>query len=240
MRQRASAVVRRMRELGKPQRASHSQRFFKTGPGQYGEGDHFLGLTVPQIRAVSREFRDLSLAEVEKLLESRWHEVRLLAVILLANAYRRGDAATQQRIYRLYLRRTDRINNWDLVDISAPTIVGAHLLRRSREPLRKLARSKSLWERRIAMIATQYLIREREFDDALEIAESLLNDPEDLMHKAVGWMLREVGKRDERRLLVFLEMHAGRMPRTALRYAIERLPLAQRRFYMTRPRSTRR
>jgi len=226
--------------MGNPKRAVHSLRFFKTGPGQYGEGDRFLGLTVPQIRTVSREFRDLPLAEIEKLLDSRWHEVRLLAVILLANAYRRADVPTQERIYRLYLRRTDRINNWDLVDVSAPNIVGAHLLRRSRAPLRKLARSKSIWRRRIAMIATHHLIRERDFDDALQIAELLLDDREDLMHKAVGWMLREVGKRDERRLLVFLEMHAGRMARTALRYAIERLPHAQRTYYMARPRTTRR
>jgi len=226
--------------MGNPKRGEFSERFFKTGSGQYGEGDRFLGLTVPQIRSASREFRDLPLAEVEKLLESRWHEIRLLALIVLANSYRRADAATQQQIYRLYLRRTDRINNWDLVDVSAPNIVGAHLLRRSRAPLRKLARSKNLWERRIAVVATQHLIQEGQFDDTLDLAELLLGDREDLMHKAVGWMLREVGKRDERRLLVFLEIHAGAMPRTALRYAIERLPPAQRKYYMARPRTTRR
>src|SRR5438105_9484906 len=186
MPQRASSVVRRMRAMNKPERASHAQRFFKTGPGQYGAGDRFLGLSVPQIRTLAREFRDLPLEEIEKLLDSRWHEARLLAVILLSNAYRHADIATQQRIYRLYLRRTDRVNNWDLVDASAPKIVGAHLLRRSREPLRKLARSKSLWERRIAMVATHHLIRNDDFDDALAIAELLLNDAEDLMHKAVG------------------------------------------------------
>jgi 3-methyladenine DNA glycosylase AlkD len=237
---RASAVVRRMKELADPRRAVISQRFFKTAPGQYGAGDKFLGLTVPQIRTLSSEFAELPLAEIETLLKSPWHEARLLAVVLLADGYRRGDAGTRERIYRLYLRRTDRINNWDLVDASAPNIVGAHLLDRSRAPLRKLARSKNLWERRIAVVATQYLIQQRQFDDTLELAALLLDDEEDLMHKAVGWMLREVGKRDERTLASFLDKHAGAMPRTGLRYAIERLSPAQRRRYMETPRSAKR
>ncbi|HEY8174953.1 MAG TPA: DNA alkylation repair protein [Gemmatimonadaceae bacterium] len=233
-------VLRRMRELADPRRAVISQRFFKSGAGQYGAGDKFLGLTVPQIRALSREIGVLPLPEIEKLLESDLHEARLLALILLTSAYRRGDAKVRERIYRLYLRRTDRINNWDLVDLSAPNIVGAHLLDRSRAPLRTLARSKSLWERRIAVVATQHLIQQRQFDDTLELAELLLGDEEDLMHKAVGWMLREVGKRDERTLVSFLDKHAGAMPRTALRYAIERLSPAQRRRYMETPRSVKR
>ena len=232
--------MRRIRQLADPRRGLSSQRFFKTGRGQYGEGDRFLGLTVPQIRGIAREFAALPLAEVEKLLESPWHEARLLAVVLLANGYRRGDAGTRNRIYRLYLRRTDRINNWDLVDVSAPSVVGAHLLDRSRAPLRKLARSKNLWERRIAIVATQHLIQQRQFDDTLALAELLFDDEEDLMHKAVGWMLREVGKRDEHALVAFLDKHAGAMPRTALRYAIERLSPAQRGRYMATPRSTRR
>jgi 3-methyladenine DNA glycosylase AlkD len=236
----ASSVVRRLRKLADPQRALISQRFFKSGAGQYGAGDKFLGLTVPQIRALAREVGVLPLPELERLLESDLHEVRLLALILLTSAYRRGDAGTRDRIYRLYLRRTDRINNWDLVDLSAPNIVGAHLLDRSRAPLRTLARSKSLWERRIAVVATQHLIQQRQFDDTLELAELLLGDEEDLMHKAVGWMLREVGKRDERTLVSFLDKHAGAMPRTALRYAIERLSPAQRRRYMETPRSAKR
>ena len=240
MRQSAAAVMGRLKGTADPRRGLFSQRFFKTGRGEYGEGDRFLGLTVPQIRGIAREFAGLPLAEIEKLLESPWHEARLLAVILLANGYRRGDANIRNRIYRLYLRRTDRINNWDLVDVSAPSVVGAHLLDRSRAPLRKLARSKNLWERRIAIVATQHLIQQRQFDDTLALAQLLLDDEEDLMHKAVGWMLREVGKRDERTLVWFLDNHAGAMPRTALRYAIERLSPAQRGHYMSAPRSTKR
>lgn len=232
---RAPLVLRRMRALGDPRRAVHSQRFFRTGPGEYGAGDRFLGLTVPQIRGLARECSGLPLTELETLLESRWHEARLLAVILLEDAYRRGDAKTRDRVYRLYLRRTDRINNWDLVDTSAPGIVGAHLLGRSRAPLRKLARSRSLWERRIAVVATQHFIRHGEFEDTLQLAELLIEDEHDLILKAVGWMLREVGKRDERTLTRFLDRVAQALPRTALRYAIERLTPSQRKRYMTAP-----
>lgn len=231
-------MLRRLRELGDPQTAAGSERFFRTGPGEYGEGDRFLGLTAPQIRALATEVRDLPLPEVDALLESPWHEARLLAVILLANAYPRSDANTRDRIYSLYLRRTDRINNWDLVDVSAPGVVGAHLLGRSRAPLRRLARSKNLWERRIGIVATQYLIREGEFEDTLRVAELLLDDEHDLIHKAVGWMLREVGKRDQPTLLRFLDRHAAAMPRTALRYALERLSPAQRKRYMAIPRQS--
>lgn len=229
---RARIVERRLKQLAQPARARVLQSFFKTGPGQYGEGDRFLGLTLPQIRALARECHDLSLREVERLLESRWHESRLLAVILLANAYRRADPRTQTAIYRLYLRRTDRINNWDLVDVSAPAVVGARLFTRSRQPLRRLARSTSLWERRIAIIATLYFIRRGELAETLSIAESLLSDAHDLIHKAVGWALREVGKTDEAALQRFLDRHASRMPRTALRYAIERLDPAVRAGYL--------
>jgi 3-methyladenine DNA glycosylase AlkD len=227
-----------MQTLKDPRRAASSQRFFRTGPDEYGHGDRFLGLDVGQIRALAREFAGLALDEVETLLESPWHEARLLGVIILANAYRGADASTRARIYRLYLRRTDRINNWDLVDSSAPGIVGAHLVGRSRAPLRKLARSKSVWERRIAVVATQHLIRLGEFDDTLRLAEQLSNDEHDLIHKAVGWMLREVGKRDEPTLLRFLDRHAGALPRTALRYSIERLSPAQRKRYMSALRSS--
>jgi 3-methyladenine DNA glycosylase AlkD len=222
-----------MRELADSRRAAGLQRFFRTAPGEYGAGDRFLGLSVPQIRKVSVEFASLSLSEIEKLLESPWHEVRLLGVILLANQYRLTDAGDRDRIYRLYLRRTDRINNWDLVDVSAPNVVGAHLSQRSRAPLRRLARSKSVWERRIAIVSTQYFIRHGEFDDTLRIAELLMNDDHDLIHKAVGWMLREVGNRDEGVLRSFLEHHAHEMPRTALRYSIERLSPTQRKRYMS-------
>jgi len=238
VRQRASFVLSRMRRLADPRRAASSQRFFRTGPGEYGAGDRFLGLDVPQIRELAREFAALPLPEIEVLLASPWHEARLLAVVLLANQYTRGDATTRLRIYRTYLRRADRVNNWDLVDSSAPAIVGAHLLARSRAPLYKLARSKILWERRIAIVATQHLIRHGEYDDTLRLAVLLVDDEQDLIHKAVGWMLREVGKRDERTLLDFLDRHAGALPRTALRYSIERLTPGRRKRYMSAPRQS--
>ena len=232
----ARDIEARVRSLHNPTRAKFVQGYFKSKPGEYGEGDQFLGLSVPQIRALAREFRDAPLSEIDTLLSSPWHEVRLLAVVLLANRHAKADAPTQASIYRLYLDRTDRVNNWDLVDASAPQIVGAHLLERDRAPLRRLAKSKSLWERRIAIVATQHFIRRDQFDDTLAIAAALLDDSEDLIHKAVGWMLREVGKRDERVLIDFLDRHAADMPRTALRYAIERLSPARRLKYMAFPR----
>ena len=230
--------MREMRRLADPGTAAGSQRYFRTAPGQYGEGDRFLGLDASQIRALARKFAKLPLREIEALLESPWHEARLLAVVLLANAYPRADAKTQAQIYRLYLSRTDRINNWDLVDASAPEVVGGHLLERPRAPLYKLARSKSLWERRIAVVATHVFIRRGEFDDTLRLAELLMDDKHDLIHKAVGWMLREVGKKDERVLTGFLNQHAASLPRTALRYSIERLMPAQRKRYMAIPRQS--
>ena len=236
----ASQVERKLVKSADPARAIVLQRFFKTGPGEYGEGDRFLGLTLPQIRAEVRALRQFPIAEVEKLLESRWHEVRVLAATLLADQYPRADASTRRAIYQLYLRRTDRLNNWDLVDVSAPKVVGGHLMERSRAPLRRLARSRSLWERRIAMVSTHAFIRQGDFDDALAIARMLLDDDHDLIHKAVGWMLREVGKKDERVLRAFLDRHAADMPRTTLRYAIERLsPTLRARYMAVRPRVSR-
>ena len=236
----AGAVERELVASGDGERALALTRFFKTGPGQYGEGDRFIGLTLPQIRSQVRALRALPLKEIDELLDSPWHEVRTLAVALLAEQYPRADAAGKRAIYELYLRRTDRINNWDLVDISAPRVVGAHLLARSRAPLRRLARSRSLWERRIAIVSTFAFIRAGDFDDALAIAVMLLSDRHDLIHKAVGWMLREVGKKDERVLRRFLDRHAPDMPRTTLRYSIERLsPALKKRYMAVRPRQAR-
>ena len=232
---KASGALREMRALRNPARAAALLRFFKTGPGQYGEGDQFLGLTLPQVRQLLRDYRDLSLAEIEKLLESKWHEARTLAVALMAERYPKATPKERVAMYRLYLRRTDRINNWDLVDISAPAIVGGHLLERSRAPLRRLARSMSVWERRIAMVATASFIRRDQFDDTLELARLLSSDRHDLIHKATGWMLREVGKRDERVLRKFLDRHGADLPRTALRYSLERMSPAIRKRYMAMP-----
>jgi 3-methyladenine DNA glycosylase AlkD len=233
-------VMARLRAAADPARAKFLPTFFKTGPGQYGEGDRFLGLSVPQIRRFAAEYRSLPLARLEGLLESPWHEARLLALVILVERYRRAPRTEQSAIVRLYLHRTDRVNNWDLVDVSAPDIVGAHLLTRDRGLLTRLVRSTSLWERRIAIVATYRFIRERQYADTLDLATRLLGDREDLMHKAVGWMLREVGKRDEPVLRRFLDRHAPAMPRTTLRYAIERLPPAARRHYLAMPRTRRR
>ena len=205
-----------------------NQGYFKTGAGQYGAGDRFLGISVPNLRKVAREFRDLDRDSLLELLHSEWHEERLLALVILVEQFERGDDS----IYALYLANTAFINNWDLVDASAPQIVGGHLATRSRAPLRKLAKSKSLWERRIAIVATYFFIRQKDFDDTLAIADLLLADPHDLIHKAVGWMLREVGKRDRRVLDSFLETRAAKMPRTMLRYAIERFEESERKRYL--------
>ena len=222
---------------GESGQAETNKWFFKTGPGQYGEGDRFLGITVPQLRAISRTHRDLRLNAVAALLGSRWHEERLLALLILVHQYRRADEPTRAAIHRLYLDHTRSINNWDLVDSSAPQIVGAHLETRDRSKLRRLARSPSLWERRIAMLATYHYIRKNDFADALAIAELLLHDDHDLIHKAVGWMLREIGNRDRAVEEDFLRRHARVMPRTMLRYAIERFPEPLRRKYMTAKRA---
>lgn len=229
----AAAAMRALRAVATPERAEGARRFFKTGPGEYGEGDQFLGVTVPDLRRVVREFRELGLGEVLELLRSPWHEARSLALLILCEQYKRGDDAVRKKIYDLYLGNTRFVNNWDLVDCSAPPIVGAHVRERDRAVLRKLARSKSLWERRIAIIATQHLIRAGELDETLRIAALLVNDGHDLIHKAVGWMLREVGDRDRAAEERFLREHVAHMPRTMLRYAIEKFPPALRREYLT-------
>ena len=221
-----------IRKLANKKTAKHSQRFFKTGKGQYGEGDIFLGIRVPVLRKIAKKFRRISLAEVSKLLESKFHEERLLSILMLVNLFKSGDEDDQELIYELYLDKTKFINNWDIVDISAGNIVGAFLFEKDKAPLYRLVFSENLWERRIAIVATFYFIRNDEFDDTLKIAEILLTDKEDLIHKAVGWMLREVGKRVIEIEEEFLEEHYLKMPRTMLRYAIERFPETRRKMYL--------
>ena len=221
-----------MRKLANKKTAEHSQRFFKTGKGQYGEGDIFLGIRVPVLRKIAKKFRRISLAEVSKLLESKFHEERLLSILMLVNLFKSGDEDDQELIYELYLDKTRFINNWDIVDISAGNIVGAFLFEKDKAPLYRLVFSENLWERRIAIVATFYFIRNDEFDDTLKIAEILFTDKEDLIHKAVGWMLREVGKRVIKIEEEFLKEHYLKMPRTMLRYAIERFPETRRKMYL--------
>jgi len=228
----AKDAQQRLRSLANTKVAAILARFFKTGPGQYGEGDRFIGVKVPATRKVAGEFRNLPLGEAECLLYSEIHEERLLALVILIHQFEKGDDATRKRIYELYLGKTDHINNWDLVDLSAPQIVGGYLENRSRKPLYRLVKSSSLWQRRISIVATHWFIRHDEFDDTLKIAAILLADNEDLIHKAVGWMLREVGKRDLTALEKFLDEQCRVMPRTMLRYAIERLPEPNRQAYL--------
>jgi 3-methyladenine DNA glycosylase AlkD len=228
----AAQMLESLRQNADPSRVPVLQRFFRTQPGEYGEGDRFIGVTVPSVRMLSRRFRDAALVEIDALLHSPIHEARLLALVLMVQAFRRAPEAGQRQIYMLYLSRTRWINSWDLVDSSAPQIVGAWLARRSRAPLRKLARSRSLWERRIAIIATHHFIREGDLTETFAIAEMLLADDHDLIHKAVGWMLREAGKQDAAAERRFLVRRAARMPRTMLRYAIEKFSERERRKYL--------
>jgi 3-methyladenine DNA glycosylase AlkD len=207
--------------------------YFKTGKGQYGEGDAFLGITVPIVRQQTRRFRDLPLADCEMLLQSPFNEVRLLALLILVHQFRQGDAKAQRAIYQSYMAHRDRVNNWNLVDSSAPFIAGPYLLSRSRRILMTLAKSPKLWDRRIAVLSTFAFIRTSDFEETLKLTTLLLGDHEDLMHKACGWMLREIGNRDAGVLETFLRMHHCAMPRTMLRYAIEKFNPAQRRTYLT-------
>lgn len=217
-------VRRAIRAAATPARATVNAWFFKTKKEEYGHGDVFVGVTVPQGRAIAQRYRDLPLKDVQKLLTSKIHEERIIALFILIGQFERGDDKVKRAVYEYYLSATKYSNNWDLVDSSALQIVGAYLEKRSREILYTLARSKSLWERRIAIIATFYFIRRDDFVDTLAIAKLLLQDQHDLIHKAVGWMLREVGKRSLETEKRFLDTHAHQMPRTALRYAIERFP----------------
>lgn len=234
MRNAARELCRELDGAGDPERARHLQRFFRTGPGEYGEGDRFLGLRVPEVRAIARRHRELSLPDVADVLASLWHEHRQAALFVLADRYRRVEPAEREAIASFYLDHLDAVNSWDLVDGSAPHILGAHLLDRDRAVLYELVASGHLWRQRVAVLATFAFIRAGQFRDTLRLAELLRDHPHDLIHKAVGWMLREVGKRDLATEERFLDRHAARMPRTMLRYAIERFEPERRRSYLGR------
>ncbi len=221
-----------LRKFAEPHRAQVHQRFFKTGRGEYGEGDKFLGIRVPHIRKLVKQFRGLSITDTEKLLHSRWHEERLFALLAMVDSFGRSSDELQKKIYDLYMDGTRWINNWDLVDLSAPHIPGGWLCGRDREPLHEFAGSDDLWKKRIAIISTLHFIRKNDFKDTLHISEKLLKDNHDLIHKAVGWMLREVGKKDLETEEIFLRKHYMNMPRTMLRYAIERFPEEKRQKYL--------
>jgi 3-methyladenine DNA glycosylase AlkD len=230
----AKEISAQLRSLASPDTAAILQRFFKTGPGQYGEGDVFLGIKIPPLRALAKQHRDANLATITTLLASKYHEERMFALLLLMQFYKQADEEAQQSVFNLYLANTQYINNWDLVDVSAPHIIGHYLENKPRKILLQLAKSGSLWERRIAIISTFHFIRRNDFADTLHIAEILLEDAHDLIHKAVGWMLREVGKRNQHVEEEFLKQYYPRLPRTALRYAIERFDSLLREKYLKR------
>ncbi|GAA5520080.1 DNA alkylation repair protein [Aliifodinibius salicampi] len=227
-------VKKALRELADSEVSEHSKRFFKTGPGEYGEKDQFLGIRVPKIRKIARRSKELSLTEAEQLLHSKFHEERLCALIILVNQSKKADPKELEKIYQLYLSNTAYINNWDLVDTSAEHIMGRYLADKNRAILYTLAKSDDLWERRIAIMSTFHFIKNNDFNDTLKIAKLLLNDKHDLIHKAVGWMLREVGKRKMEVEERFLEQHIEDMPRTMVRYAIEKMPESKRQSYLSR------
>lgn len=221
-----------IKALGNSEYAVRMQSYFKTGKGEYAEGDRFLGIRMPVLRATTKKYKHISIDEAFEVLTSRYHEVRMFALLLLVELFKSANEKDKKKIFSGYLHNTQYINNWDLVDSSAGHIVGAYLCNRDKKPLYKLSRSKNLWERRIAIIATSFYIANNDFDDSLKIAEILLKDKEDLLHKAVGWILREVGNRDIAAEEGFLKKHYQLMPRTMLRYAIEKFPEKKRQAYL--------
>ncbi len=227
-----SNLKKELREKADLKRAEGSQRYFKTGLGQYGEGDIFIGVNSAGVRSTAKKYTELNLADTQKLLNSKIHEERQVALLILIQKFIKGIEEERKKVFNLYLKNTRNINNWDLVDLSAPKIVGEHLKDKDRKILYKLAKSKDLWEKRISIISTFSFIREDDFVDTLKISEILLNDDHDLIHKAVGWMLREVGKRSIKEEEKFLKKHYKKMPRTMLRYAIEKFPEEKRQAYL--------
>jgi 3-methyladenine DNA glycosylase AlkD len=226
-------IIKELHKFAGPEKAALLQRFFKTGKGEYGEGDCFIGVVVPDVRAVVKKFyQTISLPETFKILKSKIHEERLLALFILVAKFQKAQEKEREAIFRAYLKHTAYINNWDLVDLSAYHICGGYLEDKDRGILYRLARSNDLWERRIAVLSTFYFIRQNDFKDCLAIADILLNDKHDLIHKAVGWMIREVGKRDQKAEEKFLKSRYKKMPRTMLRYAIERFPENKRKSYL--------
>ncbi len=232
----AAELLLALKGLGTLERAKSSARFFKSEPGQYGYGDKFLGVTVPEQRAVAKHFKFMPLQEIDKALQSEWHEVRLTTLFVLVDQFNKASSDDEEKLLELYLENTGRVNNWDLVDSSAPQILGNYLVDRpeKRKVLYHLAKSKVLWEQRIAVVANMALIQNNEFNEILEISKRLLNHKHDLIHKATGWMLREMGDRNINLLCDFLDEHATSMPRTMLRYSIEKFPQTLRETYMSR------
>ena len=227
-----SDLRKKMYRLSSDKIAKTMQWFFKTGKGQYGEGDIFIGLKVPTQRLLAKEFKDMEFNDLKMMLSSKIHEERLIALFILVDRYQKADENEKEKIFKFYLKYRRGVNNWDLVDLSAPKIMGKHLLEKDKSILFDFAISKNIWERRIAVLSTQEFIRNNKFDSTLKIAEILLKDEQDLIHKAVGWMLREIGKIDLATEELFLKQYYKKMPRTMLRYAIEKFPESKRKKYL--------
>ncbi|MFH1288676.1 MAG: DNA alkylation repair protein [bacterium] len=225
-------IQKELKRLSNKEYATRLQKYFKTGKGEYGEGDMFLGIRVPTLRKIAKKYRNISIDEASKLVKSKFHEERMFSLFVLVDLFRKSSDVDKKKIYILYLSNTKFINNWDLVDASAGHIVGAYLFTRDKKPIYVLARSKNIWERRISIMSTSYFLKYNKFIDIVNIAGMLLDDEEDLIHKAVGWMLREIGKRDFGLEERFLEKYYKNMPRTMLRYAIEKFPEEKRKNYL--------
>lgn len=234
MKTKALEIQTELEQFIDPVKREYLPKFFKTGKGQYGEGDKFLGIVVPNTRLVAKQYKNEPFEVAAELLQSEWHECRLCALLMMVERFKKSDEKGRKQIYEFYLSQTKRINNWDLVDLSAPYIVGEYLKDKSREDLYRLAASSLLWEQRIAVLATATLIRNNDFIDIIRLSELLLQHKHDLMQKAIGWMLREMGKRDKELLVQFLEQFSKVMPRTMLRYSIEKFTEEERRYFMQR------
>ena len=227
-------LISELKSLANPKQAEILQRFFRTKKGEYGEGDIFLGIRVPMQRKIAKKYLDLNLKDIQELLENKIHEYRMIALIILISKYKKSNNLEKEKIFKFYIQNAQRANNWDLVDLSAPNIVGDFLLDKKKDILYKLSKSKNLWEKRIAIVSTYTFMKNNNFKDTIKISEILLKDQHDLIHKAVGWMLREVGKKDKKILEDFLKKHYKQMPRTTLRYSIERFPEDERKKWLNK------
>ena len=234
MKQITKTITSELQALSNAEKREIFPRFFKAGKGEYGEGDRFLGVTVPNVRAIAKQHKDIALAEIQELIQSEWHEVRLCALLIMVEKSKKKDEALRQQLFDFYLSQTDRINNWDLVDLSCRFIVGEYLLDKSRDILYQLAQSSLLWDNRIAIVSTYAFIRKGQLEDTYALSDLMMQHPHDLMHKAIGWMLREAGKRNPERLYDYVMSHRADMPRTMLRYAIEKFSPKERAILMKR------
>ena len=234
MKQITKTITSELQALSNAEKREIFPRFFKAGKGEYGEGDRFLGVTVPNIRAIAKLHKDVSIEEIRKLIQSEWHEVRLCALIIMVEKSKKKDEALRKELFNLYLSQTKRINNWDLVDLSCRFIIGEYLLDKSRDILYQLAQSPLLWDNRIAIVSTYAFIRKGQLEDTYALSDLMMQHPHDLMHKAIGWMLRETGKRNPERLYDYVMSHRADMPRTMLRYAIEKFSPKERTILMIR------